>query len=154
MLSRWITPRGSLAQGWMKQRKRGEARSQTPGGTTRLSLQWTLNAKQDSLPRLSPKLLILHCPKMPCLLLPRASKGPPNLATQLKPSSLCAPPCPSLSCPAEQRPQPLPGQDLRCPSAPPLRLWSGSCPLLSVAPMCAFLACSSHQNLNFGLGFS
>ena len=125
-----------------------------PGGTTRLSLQEALSAKQDSLPRLSPKLLILHCPKMPCLLLPRASKGPPNLATQLKPSSLCTPPCPSLSCPAEQEPQPLPGQDLCCSSAPSLRLWSGSCPLLSVAPMCAFLACPSHQNLNFGLGFS
>ena len=87
-------------------------------------------------------------------LLPRASKAPPNLATLLNPRSLRTPPCPSLSCPAEQEPQALPEQGLCCSSAPSPRLWAGSCPLLSIAPVCAFLACSSHQNLNFSLGFS
>ena len=155
---------GSLAKGWTKQRRRGEAPSWPPGRTSPGCVFNGPLMPSRTLPKSSAMSLIpsqvfsqvtyLSFSKYACLLLPRASKGPPNLATQWNLCSPRTPPCPSLSCPAEQEPQALPEQGLCCFSAPSPRLWSGSCPLLSVAPMCVFLACSSYQNLNFSLGFS
>ena len=86
---------------------------------------------------------------MPCLLLLRAGRGPPALATQFKPLPVHSWPCPLLSGPTEQEPQ-LPPEPGLCfsPASTPCPFTEALLWQLSASPVLAFLVCPSHQNLN------